>query len=172
MKRKSQKKIFISFIKVGLMITESITAVHNAVQDRIENIVSENFNAIEEYFEIRKMFKEMYKLENSYPVDQLRKDFPDIYCAILTQEVHECKNLFKKNIEKGIQQDLYVKGVLDKQYISFYYTLIFTINKNKNIDAQLNKLELEALEYHIRAMSTPKGIVELERQINKMGTPF
>ena len=50
--------------------------------------------------------------------------------------------------------------------------MIFTINKNKIIDDQLNKLELQALEYHIRAMSTPKGILELERQINKRGTPF
>jgi len=28
-----------------------------------------------------------------------------------------------------------------------------------------DKLELEALGYHTRAMATPKGIIELEKQI-------
>ena len=65
-----------------------------------------------------------------------------------------------------------LRRLLGFRVFFLYYTLIFTINKNKIIDDQLNKLELQALEYHIRAMSTPKGILELERQINKRGNPF
>jgi hypothetical protein len=43
--------------------------------------------------------------------------------------------------------------------------LIFTINENTSSEKKAKKLELEALEYHIRAMATPKGILELNQYI-------
>jgi hypothetical protein len=74
---------------------------------------------------------------------------------------------FKQNIEKGIAQGLY-RGDLDLDtYVKFYYILISNINENTASEIEARKLELEALEYHTRAMATPKGIVELEKQILK-----
>jgi hypothetical protein len=49
--------------------------------------------------------------------------------------------------------------------VKFYYTLIFNINENTSSEKEAQKLELEALEYHTRAMATQKGIIELEKHL-------
>jgi hypothetical protein len=50
--------------------------------------------------------------------------------------------------------------------VFFYYTLLFSINENTSSEKEAKKLELLALEYHIRAMATPSGIIELEEQLS------
>lgn len=161
----SKNIIYKYFISKELLIAESTATVHKAVHETTETIVAKNHNAIEENFEIRKMFKEMFKSANSSPICQLKKHYPDIYNALLIKEVHESKKIFKQNIEKGIQQELYRKDFNIEHYVTFYYTLIFSINENTSSEKKLDKLELEVLEYHTRAMATPKGIIELEKQI-------
>ena len=49
--------------------------------------------------------------------------------------------------------------------IKFYYTLIFSINENTRSEKEAFQLEMEALDYHTRAIATPKGIKELEKQL-------
>lgn len=164
----SKKTIYKHFNSKELLIEESTIIVHKAVRESIETIVARNHNSIEENFEIKKMFKEMFKTANSSPIYQLKKYYPDIYSALLSKEVHECKKLFKYNIEKGIQEGLYRTDFNVGHYVSFYYTLIFSVNENTSSEKELNKLELEALEYHTRAMATEKGKIELEKQLKNI----
>ena len=51
-------------------------------------------------------------------------------------------------------------------YVEFYYTLIFSINGNVSSEKEASDLELQALEYHTRAMATAEGIIELEKQLH------
>ncbi len=161
----SKKIIYKYFDNKELFISESTIIVYKAVHESIEAIVAKNYNAIEENFEIKKRFQELFTAVNSSPINQLKKHYPDIYIALLSKEVHDCNRLFIQNIEKGIQQELYRKDLNAKDYVSFYYTLIFGINGRTSIEKELNKLEFEALEYHTRSMATTKGIIELEKQI-------
>jgi hypothetical protein len=39
------------------------------------------------------------------------------------------------------------------------------INGNTSSENESKQQELEALEYHTRAMATPKGLLELEKQL-------
>jgi TetR/AcrR family transcriptional regulator, biofilm operon repressor len=45
------------------------------------------------------------------------------------------------------------------------YTLIFNINENTKSEKEAFELELDALEYHTRAIATQKGILELEKHL-------
>jgi hypothetical protein len=49
--------------------------------------------------------------------------------------------------------------------VQFYYTLIFSINENTQLEKEAKALEAKALEYHTRAIATPTGLVELEKQL-------
>jgi hypothetical protein len=162
--RISKKEIYKYFCSEKLVIEKGVVTVHKAVRESIDSIVAKNHNAIKENFEIRKIFKEMFIAVDSSPIYQLKKQYPKIYNALLSKEVHECKISFKLNIEKGIKQGLYRKDLNLGNYISFYYTLIFSANGNTISEKESNKLEFEALEYHTRTMATPKGIIELEKQ--------
>ncbi|PWA08077.1 TetR/AcrR family transcriptional regulator [Flavobacterium laiguense] len=163
----SKKTIYKYFCNKEVLIEESTELVHKTVHEIIDTIVAKNHNAIEENFEIRKMFKEMFKSSDTSPLYQLKKHYPEIYQNVMSREINECTMCFKQNIEKGITQELYRKDLDVDVYVKFYYTLIFNINENTASETEARKLELEALEYHTRAMATPKGIVELEKQILK-----
>lgn len=162
----SKKTIYKYFCNKELLIEESTNMVHKEVHQIIDNIVAKNHNAIEENFEIRKMFKEMFKAGDTSPVFQLKKHYPEIYEMVMSREINECNTVFKQNIEKGIQQGLYRKNTPVDAYVEFYYTLIFSINGNISSEIEAQLLELQALEYHTRAMATPEGIIELEKQLH------
>ena len=161
----SKKTIYKYFSNKDLLIEESVQMVHKEVHETITKIVSQNFNAIEENFEIRRMFKEMFKSAESSPIYQLKKHYPEIYEKVLSMQVSVCEECFRDNIIKGINEGLYRKDLDIENYVKFYYTLIFNINENTMLEKDAQELELKALEYHIRAMATLTGIKELEKQI-------
>jgi AcrR family transcriptional regulator len=163
----SKKTIYKYFCNKEALIEESTSLVHDAIHKSIDTIIEQNHNAIQENFEIRNMFKEMFQSSDTSPLYQLKKHYPEIHEKVMSREIQDCAMCFKQNIEKGIAQGLY-RGDLDLDtYVKFYYILISNINENIASEIEARKLELEALEYHTRAMATPKGIVELEKQILK-----
>lgn len=147
------------------MIEESTEVMHKEVHQSINAIEQQNYNAIQENFEIRKMFKEMFNTGDTSPMYQLKKHYPEIYNKLVDREVNECNTVFKQNIEKGIREGLYRSDIPVETYVKFYYTLVFEINGNTISEKEAQQLELEALEYHIRAMATLAGIIELEKQL-------
>jgi AcrR family transcriptional regulator len=163
----SKKTIYKYFCNKELLIDVSTEEVHQSIHKVIETIIAQNHNAIEENFEIRKMFKEMFQATDTSPLYQLKKHYPEIYQKVMLREVSKCNMWFKQNIEKGIQQELYRKELNIDVYVKFYYILIFSIKENTVSEKDSRNLELEALEYHTRAMATSKGIIELEKQLQK-----
>ena len=163
----SKKTIYKYFANKELLVEESVQVIHTDINTIIDTITSQDFNAIEENFEIRRMFDDMFKSTDTSPVYQLKKHYPDVYQKVLSDQVKMCETCFKKNIEKGIAQGLYRKDLNIDAYIQFYYTLIFSINENIRSEREAFALELEALQYHTRAMATDKGILELEKNLIK-----
>ena len=161
----SKKTIYKYFSNKELLIEESTQLVHKEVHETINSIVAKNYNAIEENFEIRRMFKEMFKSTETSPLYQLKKHYPEVYHKVLGSQIEICECCFRDNILKGIAEGLYRNDIDVENYVKFYYTLIFSINENTVLEKDANILEYKALEYHIRAMATLAGIIELEKQL-------
>ncbi|MGX7667620.1 TetR/AcrR family transcriptional regulator [Flavobacterium pedocola] len=158
----SKKTIYKYFCNKEILVEETTERIHNDVNEKINIITEKGFNAIEENFEIQKMFKEMFKSYDTSPVYQLKKHYPSIFVKIHEKSIEFCSDNFRKNIEKGIREGLYRADLDIKTAVEFYYTLIFSINENTMSEREAQELELKALEYHTRALATPKGIEELE----------
>lgn len=161
----SKKTIYKYFSNKDILIEQSIAIMHKEVFDGINKIAEKGYNAIEENFEIKRMFREMFRSAESSPIYQLKKHYPEIYEKALSTQVEVCEMCFKQNINKGISEGLYRANLDVDNYIKFYYTLIFNINENTMLEKDAHVLELKALEYHIRAMATLAGIIELEKQL-------
>lgn len=161
----SKKTIYKYFANKELLIEESVQIIHKEVNEIIIEIIAKDFNAIEENFEIRRMFDDMFKSTDTSPIYQLKKHYPEVYEKVLKYQVEMCQSCFRENIEKGIAQGLYRKEINIDAYIKFYYSLIFTINENTRSEREAFALEMEALQYHTRAMATEKGIAELEKNL-------
>lgn len=161
----SKKTIYKYFSNKDILIEESIQMVHKEIHETIDKIVEENFNAIEENFEIKRMFREMFKSAESSPIYQLKKHYPEVYTKALSSQIEVCEKCFRDNILKGINEGLYRENLDVDNYVKFYYTLIFNINENTASGIEAEELEVKALEYHIRAMATLAGIIELEKHL-------
>jgi AcrR family transcriptional regulator len=161
----SKKTIYKYFANKELLIEESTQLVHKEVHETINEIVAKNYNAIEENFEIRRMFKEMFKYTETSPIYQLKRHYPEVYQKVLGYQIDICEGCFRDNILKGISEGLYRSDIDVENYVKFYYTLIFSISENTALEKDANILEQIALEYHIRAMATLAGVIELEKQL-------
>ena len=161
----SKKTIYKYFSNKELLIEESTQLVHKEVIETIEKIVAKNFNAIEENFQIRRMFKEMFKYSETSPVYELKRHYPEVYQKVVGYQIEICEGCFRNNILKGISEGLYRENIDVENYVKFYYTLIFSISENTALERDANNLEHKALEYHTRAMATLAGIIELEKQL-------
>jgi len=161
----SKKTIYKYFSNKEVLITETTLIAHKEIHQIINTIIALNHNAIQENFEIRKMFQEMFNSSDNSPVYQLKKHYPEIYENVIKREIDECNIWFKQNIEKGIAEGLYRKNINSQSYTSFYYNLVFSIKESTSSEREGQKLELEILEYHLRAMATPIGVIELEKHL-------
>lgn len=161
----SKKTIYKYFCNKEVLIEEGTAAIQKEVHQIIDEIVTKDYNAIEENFEIRKMFKEMFKSVSDSPIYQLKKHYPEIHSKMMANKLDDCNIIFKRNIVKGISQGLYRENLDIEKYVRFYYMLIFTINETIASEKEALELELDALEYHTRAMATLAGIIELEKQL-------
>jgi AcrR family transcriptional regulator len=163
----SKKTIYKFFANKEVLIDQAVTSVHKQIHETIQQIASQGLNAIEENYTVRKMFKEMFNATDTSPIYQLKKHYPEIYENVMNMQLEECNWFFTQNIEKGIQQGLYRNTINVETYAKFYFILIFSINENTILEKETQQLEFEALEYHTRAIATPKGIKELENQLEK-----
>ena len=69
----SKKTIYKYFCNKEILIEETTETGLKQINQTIAKIVANNHNAIEENFEIRKMFKEMFKSADASPIYQLKK---------------------------------------------------------------------------------------------------
>jgi hypothetical protein len=161
----SKKTIYKYFCNKEILIEESTIAVHTEIHAIIDSIVSKGYNAIQENFEIKKMFKEMFQASDDSPSFQLKKHYPEIYEKVMKRETTEFNSVFKANIKKGISEGLYRENINIDNYTKLYYNLIFSIKGSTSSEKEGQLLELEILEYHTRAMATAAGVIELEKHL-------
>ncbi|MCZ8196124.1 MAG: TetR/AcrR family transcriptional regulator [Flavobacterium sp.] len=164
----SKKTIYKYFSNKEKLIEEGTEVVHQKIHTLMDEVVAKNYNAIQENFEMRKMFKEMFQSFDHSPAFQLKKHYPEIYEKMMANEIEDCNTMFTQNIVKGIQQGLYRPETDVEAATKFYYTLIFSINENTLLEKDAFILEGKALEYHTRAIASPKGIIELEKQLSNL----
>jgi len=161
----SKKTIYKYFSNKEVLIEEGTEVVHQKIHALMDEVISKNYNAIVENFEMREMFKQMFQSFDQSPAYQLKKHYPEIYQKMMANEIEDCSQMFRQNIEKGIAEGLYRAETDIEASVKFYYTLIFSINENTMLEKDAYELEAKALEYHTRAVATPKGIIELEKQL-------
>jgi AcrR family transcriptional regulator len=162
----SKKTIYKYFSNKEALIAECTEIMHKTVHEIIEKIIAEDYNPIRENFEIRQMFTGIFQSAETSPLFQLKKHYPEIYQKVIEQELEEGYRYLKHNIEKGIKEGWYRPDIDVESTSKLYYMLNFAINEHIQSEKEAQEMEVLALQYHTRAISTPKGIAELEKQLS------
>lgn len=171
----SKKTLYKYFNNKATLVDETMSFVHLQMHEAISCVCDKGYNAIQENFEIKKIFKDLLQNTNDSPLFQLQKYYPKTYNKLMKNEFTLFKDCIYKNIEKGVTEGLYRENC-DKELISkFYFSLMLSVHDSslyayhKNT---INQLELSVLDYHTRAIATKKGIKILEEQLNTIHKPI
>ncbi len=166
----SKKTIYKHFKNKASLVDSTISYLHKSLHNTVMCVCDKGFDAIQENFEIKKIFSELFKNSDNSPMYQLQKYYPETYIKIIKDEFSMFKDCILKNIEKGINEGIYRKNLEKELITKFYFSLMMSVHDrnlytyNKNT---INKLELRALEYHLRAIATTKGLKILEEQLGQ-----
>jgi len=166
----SKKTIYKYFHNKEELVDESLSYLHELIHNSVSCICEKGFNAIEENFEIKNTFKDLFKNTDDSPMYQLQKYYPKTYNKLMADEFCMFKDCILKNIEKGINEGLYRKDIELEIITKFYFSLVMSVhdtNLHKYNKNTINSLEMIALEYHTRAIATEKGIKILEQQLQQ-----
>ncbi|MDV7186189.1 TetR/AcrR family transcriptional regulator [Lutibacter sp. TH_r2] len=167
----SKKTLYKYFKNKEDLVDQAIVNFHENCLKKINGVCAIGYNAIEENFEIKKIFKDLLQSSDESPMFQLKKYYPNTFNKVMNKEFEEFQNCIITNIKKGINEGLYIKSINKSVVSRFYFSLVhsvhddqlFTYKKNS-----INQLEIDVLEYHTRAIATTKGIKELEKQLLKL----
>lgn len=168
----SKKTIYKYFSNKHDLVSQTVAYIHEECLCKINGVCQLGHNAIEENFEVKKIFKDMFQAStDESPMYQLEKYYPKVFEKVMKKEFIMFQDCIVKNIEKGIAEGLYRMDIDINLTIRFYFSLIMAVHDedifeyNKNT---INKLEIDALEYHTRSIATEKGIKELEKQLREL----
>ena len=135
--------------------------------EELSKVNFEELNAIEILIQVSlKVFEEMGKLNPKLKFE-LKKYYEPIYNEFMVRKQNHIFSQMSKNIEKGIKEGLYRSDVNVELVAGLYVrNLVDMHNKDYCIIENITFEEVFQVmfENHIRAISTPDGIVYFEKR--------
>lgn len=139
----------------------------------IENVKQHAEHPIQELYSVKSLVLKYFANETTSPIYQLQKYYPEVYNHIKNQEYDRMGGLVKSSLEEGMASNLF-RDNIDVDFVSRLY-LIGT-GGLRDIDFfppskyQIKQVIENYLEYHLRAIVTPKGLEILNQFIGNTQT--
>jgi AcrR family transcriptional regulator len=165
------KKTIYSHYSTKLKLVKATTFyVFEQINSGIYTICSANHNPIDEIYMIKSLVMEQLKDEKTSPQHQLQKYYPMIFETLKQKQFESVNECISSNLQKGIEQGYFLPE-LDVNLITRLYFNGLMGTKNLELfptdDFSRTYLMDSFLEYHLRAISTKKGLIKLNEIINK-----
>jgi len=160
----SKKTLYIHFENKHQLVKEVAHSIFEKVTSDIIKIKDGTSNPIEELHCVKMEAMKYLGSEKTSPNYQLQKYFPKIYEDLKTKEYQYLGELVKNSLQNGIDTDLF-RAEIDVEFVSRLYLNgmrgirdieIFPIERFK-----IEELFENYLDYHLRAIVTPKGLKSL-----------
>lgn len=165
----SKKTIYAHFANKTLLVEETTYYILDKISEGIAEIRRRNYNAVVELFEIKRFTMQHLKNEKSSPQFQLEKYYPKIYNVVRKHHLEKMELCIINNLKRGINSDLY-RSELPLDFITkMYFVGIIGMKDPEYFSSDnlgLDQLYERFLEYYLRAIVTPQGLVILKEYLN------
>lgn len=166
----SKKTIYKYFNNKTDLVTEVTNTMFEKISCGIDQVCGIDMNPIDEIFAIKKLVMEHLKDEKSSPQYQLQKYYPKLFSSLKQKQFQIMQKCVIENLEKGVKKGLY-RADIDVDFISRIYFIGVTGIKDNDMFPLKNyatkNLMNQYLDYHLRGICTPNGILQLEKQLNE-----
>ncbi len=156
----SKKTIYTHFNNKETIIGVVTDHVFEMVCNDIDAICDLGQNPIQELYAIKKRVMQYMQKEKASPTYQLQKYYPTIYNNIKQRQFSYMQQCVVKNLNTGLEQDLYRKNIEVQFVARIYFNGITGIKEESLFPHTLFEGETlyeMYLEYHLRGIVTPKG---------------
>lgn len=166
----SKKTIYAHF-DTKTKLVEAVTAqLFDTIRGGILEIRAKKLNPISEIFEIKRFAMQHLKDEKTSPQYQLQKYYPKIFRNISNKQYELVQCCVIENLERGITTGHY-RSEIPISFISRIHYVGMMGIKDKDLfpteEYSNTKLMEYFLEYHIRAITTSKGLGSLQEILQK-----
>jgi len=165
------KKTIYTFYKTKTELVEaSVFMIFEQISTGINTICSLKKNPIQELFDVKEFIIDNLKGEQSSPHYQLKKYYPKLFITLQKKQFEIMSECVQENLKRGIET-AYFRKEIDIDFISrIYFSGVISI---KDIELfPKGKLDMKSLmsrylDYHLRAITTLKGVEKLKEILSK-----
>ena len=172
--RISKKTIYLYFDDKISLVRSVVFEVFEEVKDKIIDIQSSMDNPIESLYEIKKIAVQVLGKKDKSPQYQLQKYYPSIYSEIRKKELSALGKSFELSLKKGMDLGLF-RSDLNTEFITrIYFNGFRGLRDIELFPPESYDIDLiigEYIDYHLRAIVTPKGLKFLEEYHKTILTP-
>lgn len=164
----SKKTIYTHFNNKTDLVTEVTLHLFDTVCHGIDAICALEKNPIQELYDIKRFVMQHLKDDKSSPQYQLQKYYPKIYAELKKKQFEVMQECVQENLNRGLEMGLF-RTTINVEFISrIYFSNMLSI-KDKDLfplqQFSMNFLMENYLEYHLRGISTEKGLEILKQFI-------
>ena len=157
----SKKTIYQHFENKTKLVEASTLALFDLIAHGIDAICAEEKNPVEEIYVIKYFVMQHLKDEKSSPQYQLQKYYPNIFSTLKKKQFNLIHNCVTNNVKRGIKLGVYRNNINVDFIARLYFSAMLAIKDEDvfpNKIFSMNMLMDDFLEYHIRGISTTKGL--------------
>lgn len=162
----SKKTIYQHFENKNDLVEAVTMNLFETISCGIDEIVFLNQNPIEELFTIKDFVIKNLKDDSTSPLYQLQRYYPQIHKSLMSRQYDKMGDCVLENLKKGIEQGLF-RDTINLELIGRFYFAGMTSIKNTQLFNPIHFSTIEVhetyLEYHLRGISTEKGLTVLEQ---------
>ncbi|RKS55802.1 TetR family transcriptional regulator [Gillisia mitskevichiae] len=165
----SKKTIYSHFSTKSKLVEASTFHFLSQMSCGVENIVSQEKNAIVELFDIKNFAMKNLKDNKSSPQFQLKKYYPKVYNLVQKNHLQIMEGFVLANLEKGIKNGIYRENISLDFMSKIYFVGMLGIKDEYHFPVDKysqHELLEHFLEYHLRAIVTEKGLKTLNTLLN------
>ena len=161
----SKKTIYAHYPTKNKLVQATGSHLLQTISEGINKVRSRNLNPVVENFEIKRFVNQHLKGEQTSPHYQLKKYYPKIFNNLIEEQFNVLEDCVEENIGRGIEMGYYREQINIPFVTRIHFVGMMGI-KDKEMfpleEFSEQDLTDKFLDYHLRAICTPKGIKTLE----------
>ena len=162
------KKTLYRFVKSKEdLISQVFEYEEKKYAESVAKIGSQNINAIEVLFKVSLLVYEGMQRYNPMLLFELRKYYEAIFNEFHDRRLAHISKSMRINLERGITEGLYRQDVNKEAVVAIYMNHLVDIHNSemcKRADITFDELFKVMFENHVRAISTPEGVIYFEKR--------
>lgn len=162
----SKKTIYEFFENKTVLIERCVEVLFIETMQGIKDIRTHQVDPIQELFIVKQKVVHLLGRTSQSARFQLQKYYPEIHRSLEHKKLEILGGVFKESIHDGIQRGLF-RSEIDPDFVTrVYFNGIGGFQDIHLFPEEMFDVEYcfqSFIEYHLRAISTPKGITLLEQ---------